>query len=354
MGVIDVYCNDGSPIGIIPDDVWVRGVGGAELALVNWAEEMARRGHSLTVYNNPRTAGCYAGVTYCHQEGFRENRPERDVLIVYRSPNKHLRHAKAPLKVFWSMDQYTVGDFAADVFPFVDHTVCISQFHKDYHVNRYGADPAKISVIDLGAHPFEYDLLVKKVPGRLIYCSVPDRGLEVLLRAWPEIRKQRPDASLAITADYTLWGSGNPLDSKHRLQWLNQPGVRYLGAIPRDRLQIEQREAEVHAYPCTYDELFCLAVSECSVAGAYPVTSGVGALLTTNRYGLVVDGDPSQPGWYLEFAHAVCAVMNDPALPSKAEEVRTRASRRFDWRVVVDQWEELLYDLSFAKEGPLP
>ena len=41
-------------------------------------------------------------------------------------------------------------------------------------------------------------------------------------------------------------------------------------------------------------ELFCIAVAESQVAGAFPVTSDVGSLGTTNM-GRVIHGHPSDP-----------------------------------------------------------
>ena len=62
---IDLYCNDGSPLGVTPPDIYGRGVGGAELSMMSWAETMARRGHQVRIYNNPLALGVHDGVEYC-------------------------------------------------------------------------------------------------------------------------------------------------------------------------------------------------------------------------------------------------------------------------------------------------
>ena len=47
---IDVYCNDGSPLGITWQHIYEGlGIGGAELALFTWAEFMARRDHRIRI-----------------------------------------------------------------------------------------------------------------------------------------------------------------------------------------------------------------------------------------------------------------------------------------------------------------
>lgn len=339
--VIDVLCNDGSPLGISPDTIWSRGVGGAELSLMTWAEEMGSRGHAVTIYNDPDREGFHGNVCYSPKGAWRVKRPDRDVLLLWRSPHKDLRRSTAGLKVWWSTDQYTVGDFREDILPFVDWTVCISPYHRDYHIERYGADQKRTIFIDLGVRLMDYDALYdgappERVPGRCLYCSVPDRGLDVLHLAWPKIRELRPDAELIITGDYTLWGA-QPGDMQHRLKWLHTEGVQYKGAVNRRDLMHYQMTSQVHSYPCTYEELFCISAAECQVAGAMPVTTEVGALQTTNQWGLRVPGSPGDKGWLDSFASAVVQAMD---MPTTA--MRYDSRMRFGWAGICDRWERVL------------
>lgn len=349
---IDLYCNDGSPLAIIPPDIHGRGVGGAELSMMTWAEVMASRGHKVRVYNNPGQPGEYNGVEYLPQNAF-AFREERDVFIAYRSPNRYTRICTAAVKLFWSTDQQTMGDYATDVFPFVDRVVCISPFHVDYHKRRYGVESEKIGYFDLGVRVEEYDLAVEKVPGRCIFCSVPERGLEVLRLMWPKIKERVPHASLVITSDYTLWGSPNPLNQEHRLNWLHQKDVRFLGKIPRAQLVQEQLKAEVQPYPCIYDELFCISAAECQVAGAVPVTSEQGALPTTNEWGVMLPGNVLDGAWQEKFVNEVSNQLEYSHL-IMSRHMQRHARRRFDWQNICDQWEHLIATGEYAAKEAVP
>lgn len=340
MGLkIDLYCNDGSPLGITPEYIYGRGVGGAELAMMTWAETMARRGHLIRIYNNPDVPGVYNDVEYLAQSSFAPSE-NRDVYIVYRSPNPHLRAVKADLKIHWSTDQYTIGDFGRDIFPFVDKVICISPYHVEYHKARYGIEDSKISHIDLGVRLNDYLKEEKRIAGRCIYCSVPDRGLDVLLNCWPLLKEQRPDASLVITADYRLWGNPSPGNHQHRLQWLHQPDVIFLGKIPREQLIKEQLRAQVHTFPNTYEELFCISAAECQVAGALPVTSSIGAVQTTNEWGTIIEGMPGNGKWQNAFVDAVIETMDLDDF-ERGQKQRA-AANRFDWEIICDEWERLI------------
>lgn len=341
---IDLYANDGSPLKITPPMIYGRGVGGAELSMMTWAEEMARRGHIVRVYNNPDTAGCYDDVQYLPQGDF-EPGDKRDVFIAYRSPNPYLKKVNAGVKLHWSTDQYTMGDYATDIVPFVDKIICISPYHMQDYQSRYNPDERKITHIDLGVRLQDYPAQVEKIQNRFIFCSVPERGLKLIRNIWPAIRQALPDATLVITADHRLWGSHSPNNHKYRLDLLGQEGIVFLGAIPRHELAEHQTQAQLHLYPCVYPELFCISSAECQAAGAYSVTSDMGALETTNEFGTIFRGDPADLNWQREYTQLVIDLMSNQArLTLKAEEGMKLARKRFDWVRICDEWERVIND----------
>lgn len=339
---IDLYCNDGSPLGITPLTIYGRGVGGAELSMMTWAETMAARGHTVRIYNDPDVVGVFDGVEYLPQNIF-EPGQHRDVFIVYRSPNVHIGQAKADVKLHWSMDQYTIGNYATDIVPFVDKVICISPYHQRYYQNRYNPPPDKMTYIDLGVRLVDYPDDVDKIRHRFIYCSVPERGLKVVRQIWPAITQAIPDASLVITSDHRLWGSVSPNNHHYRLEMLGVNGVLFLGAVERKRLVKVQCEAQIHLFPCTYEELFCISSAECQTAGAYSMTSTSGALETTNQYGLQFPGNPEDPGWQKSYTAAViAAALDQDNLTKEAQKGAKLARQRFNWETICDEWERVI------------
>jgi glycosyltransferase involved in cell wall biosynthesis len=339
-------CYGGSPTGVIPDDIYGRGIGGAELALLSLTETLADRGHEVFVYNDPRKRGKQNGVHFAPTSQFfpeHMNGYALDAFILFRTPWPGVQVLKCP-KLFWSCDQATAGHFGNDIFPYVDRTVCISPYHREYFYNRYRHDPDRMIAIDLGVRVQDYAQNVQKVPGKCIYCSVPDRGLEVLHKAWPLIRKRVPHASLVITADYRLWGVSDPGDIHHRIMWEENEGVEYLGKIPRRELVQQQLESEVMAFPCTYEEMFCISSAECQVAGAVPVTSTMGALPTTIDVGITIPYAPHSPEFFDNFVGSVIYLLTSNALRTMGPRAR-KTQARFDWNRIAEQWEKLICTL---------
>lgn len=337
MGLtIDLYANDGSPLGLTPEMIYTRGVGGAELAMMTWAETMAGRGHEVRVFNNPGRPGNHNGVLYLPQGAFNPTQ-KRDVFIAYRSPNPFIKIVKAGLKIHWSCDQYTVGDFRRDIVPYVDKVVCISPYHEAYYRERYGGD---VGYLDLGVRLEDYGQGIEKSPGRCIFCSVPDRGLVILRHVWPAIKAAVPYASLVITSDYRLWGAPDACNSQHKMSWRGLPDVEFVGAIPRRQLIEEQLRATCQPYSATYEELFCISAAECQVAGATPVTTPIGALQTTNQWGKQIKGEPTSQEWQGRFIEAVVKALTGNGKGRQA--MQRQARRRFDWNVICEQWERLI------------
>jgi len=340
---IDLICNDGSPIGVTPDLIYTRGVGGAELSMMSLMKVLANRGHKVRVFNDPLPqARVFDGVEYANRATFSQEEP-RDVTIIFRSPNRMVSgRSGAERLLWWSCDQFTVGDFRV-LSEMVDYVICISPHHRAYFEQQYQIPKEKIGVIDLGVNIEDYgEQVVERVPGRLIYCSVPDRGLHELRAAWPKIKDIAPHASLVITADYTLWG-GAAMNAQFRLAWAGLPDIHFLGNVPRHELVRRQLEADVHAYPCIYDELFCISAAECQVSGALPITSTAGALRTTNELGITIPGDPRMEHWQKAFAVRLGDLITTERqfLEKRRELMIFGAKRRFDWNIIAEKWERV-------------
>jgi glycosyltransferase involved in cell wall biosynthesis len=312
--------------------------------MMSLMQTLAARGHEVRVFNDPASPGDYDGVHYQPLAAW-DNRSPRDALIIFRSPNHRVRFEDlAGVRLlWWSTDQYTVGDFRllADKVQF---TTTISPRHTEYHRAHYGIPREKVGHIDLGVRLSDYAEGVEKVRNRLIFCSIPDRGLSVLHACWPLIKKVVPDASLVITSDYRLWGNASAGNQNHRLMWAGQPDVQFVGRVERLVLTRFQQEAEILAYPCLYDELFCIAVAESQVAGALPVTSAAGALPSTNEFGILIPGEPTRPAWVTQFVERITILLTTerPYLEARQQAAISGGRLRFDWNVIAAQWEYLL------------
>jgi glycosyltransferase involved in cell wall biosynthesis len=340
---LDFLCNDGSPLGVsmltlMGDDPKQVGCGGAELAMLTLCEAWSETGAKVRLYNDPRP-GWKSPFEQLPISAF-DPSEDRDVLIIFRSPNLRAVGAKG-LKVWFSTDQFTIGSFR-DFRPLVDRVVCISEYHNNYFKSNYGIGDAV--VIDLPVREQDYEgKNIEKVKDRFLFSSVPARGLDIFLDIWPKIKKAIPEASLVITSDYRLWGIENGSGNEQFVtKSLNYRGIQYIGAVPRPRLVEEQLKAELHVYPATYDELFCIAIAESQYAGAYTITSSLGALETTNM-GKVIYGDPRNWEVLNEFVKE--SVLFEQRLRSDGYDLdlHTKAKERFSISRILQEWKNKVF-----------
>lgn len=331
-------------VGFVDADYEGRGVGGAEASLIQLTRQLAKGDWHVDVYNGTRVELTQNGVHYHNVESYN---PEEhvDVFVLWRDYHEAVKIAYAKTKIFFSCDQATSGDWNNDIFPNVDKTICISPYHKDFLLRNYAVNKEDIIVMDLGIKEEDYSQIMPKVPGKLLFCSVPGRGLKYLAQAFPRIREEVPEASLYITSDYTLWGAEDPGNQEYVDMFRNMGNVHFLGKVPRKELVEHQLTAEIMAYPCDYDENFCIAAMECIASGTPPVTFNIGALKTTvGDSGIVLNGSPSKN---IElFAKEVTMLLKDEKRRKKlVKEGKKRALTHYSWGHLGKKYEELFLDL---------
>jgi glycosyltransferase involved in cell wall biosynthesis len=132
---------------------------------------------------------------------------------------------------------------------------------------------------------------------------VPEKGVEVLQRAWR--RLDMPGATLALAGEGPLRGA-------------DEPGIRFLGHVPRGRLPVAYAAADVVVVPSLATRRFLepwgLVVNEAMHAGTPVIaSSAVGAAAG----GLVVHGATgliTRAGDDKELASAIGALLDDAEL----------------------------------------
>lgn len=339
---IHILARDGSPLGVTEKTLRGEdgrlGVGGAELAILTLCSAWQFFGNDVTFYNDPKEIGA-SSFRQLPVADFDPNE-DRDILIIFRSPNPLASVSKGK-KIWFSCDSYTIDDFRAFRSQ-VEKVVCISPHHANYFKQMYGIMDA--IPIDLPVRTWEYQTPVEKISKRCIFTSIPDRGVMELQPAWARIVGEVPDATLVITSDWRLWvdWASEEQIRNYKLTYARLPNVTYRGAVKRSELVQIQQEAELHLYPCIFEEQFCISVAESQVAGVFPITSDSGALKTTNM-GLILNGNAQDSHWQDLFVSKAIELLTDPKLKGKQEWIREVARKRFSIEKILNTWEEKVF-----------
>ncbi len=304
-----------------------RGLTGTELAATRIAETLAELGHDVSFYTLSNDTQWNA-VAVRPLEHLAEVDERFDAAISFNEPDL-LREVHGPRLRVCEHYLNDVWYCKVDFEQFVDLWVSPSRPHlqkmltdedlRDVEVTQYGPrarytpDPSKWTVIPLGCDPDRY-VAMEKVPGRVVYCSSPDRGLHWLLQAWPKIVRAVPHASLKVFYRLRPWldeFTSEPFSSRlektrGRALYISQVlprlapfGVRLCDSVSREVIEREMALAEVLAYPCDtvrWSEGFSCSVLEGCAARACPVITPVDAL--GEIYGSVLPmAQPSSEEW---------------------------------------------------------
>jgi glycosyltransferase involved in cell wall biosynthesis len=342
-----------------PEDIGKRGLGGSETAAVRLADNLAAMGYLVTLYGDFNDKAGLAGDVLCRR--YQEFDPSRhlDALIGFRNATLFDHRPNADFACLWLEDLAPAEGLTPARLENVDRVCAVSHWHRQ-QVYR--------------AHPWierrpEYHNKVKACRNgimtewfreepapdrelRVVYSSSPDRGGDIVLECWPEVRKHVPDAELILT--YPRWFDlcAERFQAAHghlaRIRGLlEQPGVsRVEGGLGQKRLAHLMRSSMVWVAPSYYtparmkfEETSCISCMEAQAAGLVVVASNWGALTENVRYGALLNGDPADPtgDWRKQFVAAIVRGLTDETMQKAAQVTGPDMMRGMGWRGAAEQ-----------------
>lgn len=343
-----------------PQDIETKGLGGSETAAVRLADALSELGWVVTVYGDIEQ-GCHQNVVYRSHETFDPLTP-RDVLISSRMPELFDRPVNARVKLLWAHDT----DFGDRLTParakHIDHLLVLSDWHRQHvadlypFLDNFGKRESKVVQIRNGID-FEHYASNGKVPKRakrVVYTSSPDRGLDLLLELWPQVRKRVKGAELhfAYAPVYFEIAERDPVVGAHaqRIEQLSkQPGVKSLGSLSQPQVAELLRSSLVWCCPSystpheiPFHETSCIGAMEAQAAGCHVVASNWGALPETVKVGSLIDAEPRSEAWTRCFVEAIVRGLTNKDVQRDAQQKGPEAVAEMGWAGVAEQVTEIV------------
>lgn len=333
------------------------GVGGSEEAVIQLSQQLTALGWQVTVYATPGPkAGTIDDVHWKHYWEF-NGKDEFDVLISWRDPSFFDKAYKARASYLWLHDVIDDEELTEARLNNLTGVIFVGQYHRDIFpvvpdnkaiVSGNGIDPEQFSRLD---GLFERD------PHRCIYMSAHERGLELLYRIWPDVRKAVPDATLDV---YYGWGSYDEINRNNpeRLAWkaymlqqeaqLADLGVTNHGKVGHADIAEATQQAGVWAYPSPFPEVYCITAVKAQAGGAWPVTSDYAALKENVHFGYrqpmrEIDKQ-SRAGWWTEkelgtYRDALIQTLQKPIENKQRKQMMAWARENKSWAQTAKQWD---------------
>ena len=319
-----------------------KGLGGSESALIYIARALAAKGIRVRVFCNCERPGTYDGVRYDDLVDFHiyRNLYKLPVLISSRSLRPFKVDLQAQLRILWIHDDINVPFLEGERpsrLP-IDRIYAISHWQRDVWSRHFSIPAERFFLTRNGVDLKLFRPAEKRNRNRLIYASRPDRGLNILLKLFPCIRQQVPDAELHV---YTYQLPDDNLEDPI-WQQVRQPGVFVRMGLPKAALAEEMATARLMVYPSTWRETSCIAAIEAQAAGTPIVASTLAALSETVADGVsgrLVPGDPNTDEFGRQFVAAVVDLMNnDEAWQRLSNGARSRVELLYDWDILAKEW----------------
>jgi len=344
---LDIYCFE-TIEEWNPEIAKTKGIGGSEEAVLNMAPRLSELGWNVTVYNNCGYKQLKFGKVTWKPYWLFNYRDKRDVFIAWRHPLIFDYDVNAAKKYCWLHDTVSQNEFTNKRIQNITKIIPLSNWHRKLYPDIPN-DKFMISSNGVDISQFE-NKDIKRDSYRLLYTSAPERGLDILLKLFPKIKKEVPEAELALFYGWNVWDTVYHTDLKQQewkeeaIKLMKQPGVvTNYERITHTQIAKEYLKAGILAYPTEFTEINCISVQKAQIAGAIPVSTNVAALEQYNKWGIQIKGSDIYTNKKLqkEWIGAVVDLLKNPWKQEKyREKMIPLAKKEFNWENTVNQWHE--------------
>lgn len=335
------------------------GIGGSEEAVINISKYLAKLGWTVEVYNNCLDTGNYDGVVWRNYYEYDKNQKCK-IFIAWRD-SAHLNLApEESYKVTWYHDVWESIYSSKQEIEIMDKCFVLSNWHKGCFGKHIPNE--KFYITRNGILPAQFSDKIKRDPLACIYASSPDRGLDTLLKQWPEILKSVPEARLHVFYGFTKNYDEVHKNDQRMLLFKEQimtqldkykDTITYHGRVGHEELAKWFLSCGLWLYPTNFTEISCITGMKAQAAGTIPVTDTVAALDETVQYGVKIKGAMEKPEKIKKWTGRVIDYLKHPA---KQEKIRPDmikwAKKFFDWKNVAKEWSDLFKNVPRRTSKP--
>ena len=164
----------------------------------------------------------------------------------------------------------------------VDLFIFVSDWQRIRYIQTYDINYNKTLIMKNGiGKPFEkyLNMSTNKIKNSMSYCSVPWRGLELLVPIFSEIKKIHDDSSLNIYSGMNIYQQEENTTMIEKFN--NIKSVSYNYGISQVELAEKLYNIEYLTYSNIFPETSCISILQAMACGCLIVTSNLGALKET-------------------------------------------------------------------------
>lgn len=328
-------------------------LGGTETGVVRLARALRDMGHEVVVFTSdalpPMSDPLYVPVTALSDLG------KVDAFVGVRDWNHLFLPVDTKLRFLWTGDSplqpFTRGLGDKRVADHLDGLLAVSEWHANTLCEASGFPRSKAWVLGNGIEASFFEGEEPRGRKRLIYSSVPYRGLQLMPEILPRLIEEHPDLEFHSFSGFRVYrdqvAEGDRADFERVIARLRQfPQFHAHENVPQRQLAREMMRSSILCYPNTFEETSCITALEAQAAGCAIVTSAFGALPeTVGEAGVLIGGEPGTAEYLERFIAAVNTLLSDDRALDRCVQAGRSQVQRHTWSAIAARFSEYLEGL---------
>lgn len=230
--------------------------------------------------------------------------------------------------------------------------ICISYHQMEEYAKEYNIPYSHFSVMKYALDPIPK---IKKSKDKVVlfYQSNPSRGLELLVPVFEKLCEEYENIELKVHSSWKIYGRTDwqkEYENGSLYQKLeNHPKIKNIGYVSNEELKQSLATSHIFAYPCIWQETFCLSLLEAMSAGLLCVHSSLGCLPETAAnwtmmYQFDENIEKHQQIFYQYLKEAI-EIVNDNQIQNHLKKQKEYVDYFFNWERRTQEWVGLLKSL---------
>lgn len=226
--------------------------------------------------------------------------------------------------------------------------IFVSNWQFQAYQQYYGLPWYKSIILQNAIEPITPNKESPKEKIKLIYCTTPHRGLEILLPIFDQLSQKYDNIELDVFSSFKAYG-WDQRDEPYKALFdfaNDHPKINYHGYQPNDVVREALSKAHIFAYPSIWLETSCISLMEAMSAGCICVHPNYGALYETAAnwtwmYQWCQDKRDHARSFYSVLEAAINDIENEQ-VQSKLASQKSYADVFYGWKMRAMQWNAFL------------
>lgn len=235
-----------------------------------------------------------------------------------------------------------------DLLKRIEKILCVSEWQKETFIKYIGVPKEKLHVIGNGLDIDLYSGYVERKLNKLIFASIPYKGIDILPNLFNDIciQSKRDDLELHVYSSMSLYGQdANDKEYEKSFSELQRiKGVFLHKPISMRELAFEFLTSSLYIHPNTYHETFGMNLTQAQCGGCIPITTNNGAVNEVIRNGETGFITKGKTIWnnecYKEYVNLVCDCLNKDLYKNRLK--AQLFSKQFSYNIIAKKLLEII------------